>query len=152
MLQVNIILICIIHKILVLLRITTRILKRFLRSATDTNFLKKYSIFSRYIMMESSSLEEENISKDVRNHFRLKRQMDNTAIKDIINIFERKGEEHYYKPVRVSNFCGNNYIEYESKSDRNKAPSVEEYLNKIRSYLKDIIKKRAKSGTYLMNL
>ena len=41
MLQVNIILICIIHKILVLLKITTRILKRFLRSATDINFLKK---------------------------------------------------------------------------------------------------------------
>ena len=103
-------------------------------------------------MMEISSLEEENISKDVRNHFRLKREMDNTAIKDIINLFERKEEEHYYKPVRVCNFCGNNYIEYESKGDRNKAPSVEEYLNKIRSYLKDIIKKRAKSGTHLMNL
>ena len=47
-------------------------------------------------MMESSSFEEENISKDVRNHFRLKREIDNTPMKDIINLFERKGEEHYY--------------------------------------------------------
>ena len=47
-------------------------------------------------MMEISSLEEENISKDVRNHFRLKREIDNTLMKDIINLFERKGEEHYY--------------------------------------------------------
>ena len=37
----------------------------------------------------------------------------------------------------MSNFWSNSYIEYESNGDRNKTPSVEEYLNKIRSYLKD---------------
>ena len=34
--------------------------------------------------------------------------------------------------VRVSNFCSNNYIEYQSTGDRNKALSVEECINKIR--------------------
>ena len=33
-------------------------------------------------------------------------------------------------PLRVSNFWSNNYIEYESKGDRNKTLSVKEYLNK----------------------
>ena len=33
--------------------------------------------------MESSSLEEENIIQDVRNLFRLKKEIDDTAIKDI---------------------------------------------------------------------
>ena len=33
------------------------------------------------------------------------------------------------KPVRVSKFWSNNYIEYESNSDRNKRLSVKEYLN-----------------------
>ena len=47
--------------------------------------------------------------------------------------------EDCYKPVTVSNFWSNNYIEYESKSDRNKRQSLEEYLNKIISYLKGII-------------
>ena len=47
--------------------------------------------------------------------------------------------EDCYKPVTVSNFWSNNYIEYESKSDRNKRRSLEEYLNKIISYLKGII-------------
>ena len=47
-------------------------------------------------------------------------------------------EENYCKLVRVSNIWSNNYIEYESKGDRNKRLSVEEYLNKIRSYFKDI--------------
>ena len=61
-LKISIIMIDIIHKILVLLQIT-RILKRFLRSITDLFFLKQI-IFSQYIMMESSRLEEENIIKE----------------------------------------------------------------------------------------
>ena len=44
-----------------------------------------------------------------------------------------------FKPVRVSDFWGKNYIEYESHGDKNKTLSAEEYLNKIRPYLKDII-------------
>ena len=47
--------------------------------------------------------------------------------------------ENYYQPVGVNNFWSNNYIEYENNGDRNKILSVEDYLNKIRPYLKDII-------------
>ena len=83
--------------------------------------------------MESSILEEEKIIKGVRNSFRLKKEIDDTAIKyirnlfrlenkvikeriltDIGNVCEHEEEENYYKPVRVSNFWSNNYIEYES--------------------------------------
>ena len=42
-------------------------------------------------------------------------------------------------PVRVSNFWSDNYIEYVSNDDQNKTLSVEEYLNKIRPYLKYMI-------------
>ena len=51
----------------------------------------------------------------------------------------------YYKLVRVINFWSNNYFEYENNSTRNKTLSLEEYLNKIRSYLKDIINNLKKS-------
>ena len=47
---------------------------------------------------------------------------------------ERK---NYYKPVRVCKFWSNIYIE--TKVIEIKEVSVEEYLNKIRPYLKDII-------------
>ena len=113
-------------------------------------------------MTESSRLEEEIIIKDVRNIFRLKRELnyasindvrnlhrleketevvkDKIFIRDIKNIFQREEEKkNYYKPVRISNFWRNNYIEFESNDDRNKALSVEEYLNKIKRYLKDIL-------------
>ena len=94
-------------------------------------------------MLESLSLEEENMIKDIRNY--LKR-----AIK---NLSEYKKEEgNHYKPVIVSNVWSNNYIEYESSGDRNKTLSVKEYVNKTRSYLKDIIYNLKKSGTWKIQL
>ena len=70
-------------------------------------------------------------TKYMKNIFKL--EVETQAIKDIIltdikNLFEHEEEENYYKTVRVSNFWSNNYIEYESNSDRNKILSVEEYL------------------------
>ena len=136
MLQVNFIMICILHKILVLL------------------FFKYICFFSQHIMMGNPKPEEENIIKDVRNLFRLEKlktettdttmkditylfrlekenketndrirrdirndfglEKENKAIKDIIlrdirNLFEHE-EEGYYKPVRVINFWSNNFI------------------------------------------
>ena len=74
-------------------------------------------------------------------------------LRDIKNLFEHKEvDENYYKPVRVSNFCSNDYIEYESSGDRNKTLSVEEYLNNIRPYLKDIINNFKKSDSWKIQL
>ena len=53
-----------------------------------------------------------------------------------------------YKPVRVINVWSKNYIESESSNDRKKTLSVEEYLNRIRPYLKDIINNLKKSDTW----
>ena len=64
--------------------------------------------------MQNLSLEEENIIKDITNPFRLKKELNYTAVKDIKSLlrltdiknhFEHeKEEENYYKPVRVNNF------------------------------------------------
>ena len=124
--------------------------------------------------MESLSLEEENIIKDIRNLFRLKKEENYTAVKDVRNLFRQEKEtksikdtiprdiknlfehekeaENYYKPVRVSNFWSNNYIEYESDDDKNKILSIEEYLNKNSPYLKDMISNCKKSGTWKIQL
>ena len=64
----------------------------------------------------------------------------------------KKREENYSKPVIVGNLWNNNYIEHESNGDRNKTLSVEEYLNKIRPYLKDIINNLKKSGPWKIQL
>ena len=115
--------------------------------------------------MESLSLEEENITKDtqnytavndIRNLFRQEKEtksIKGRILKDITNLSEHeKEEEHYYKPIRVSNFWSNNYIEYEGKGDRNKTLSVEEYLNKISPNLKDMISNLKESDTWKIQL
>ena len=55
----------------------------------------------------------------------------------MLRIFFEHETEIYYKPVRVGNFWSNNYIEYENNGDRSKTLSIEEYLKKIRPFLKD---------------
>ena len=99
--------------------------------------------------MESLSLEEENIIRDIRNLFILKKEQSYTATKDIRNIFglekeikaikdrilrdiknifeNEKEEVNYNKPTRVNVLGSNNYIEYESNGDRNKTLSGEKY-------------------------
>ena len=81
--------------------------------------------------------------KDIRHLFRQEKKtktIKDRILRDIKNLFEHeKEEENYYKPVRVSNFWSNNYIEYEDNGDRNKTLSVKECFNKVSPYLKDII-------------
>ena len=123
--------------------------------------------------MESLSLEEENIIKDIRNLFRLKEELNYTAIKhirnrfrlgkenkaskgrilrDIKNLFEHEEEEETScKPISVSNIWSNNYIEYESNGDRNKTLPGVEYHNKSRPYLKDLINNIKKPGKWKCN-
>ena len=78
--------------------------------------------------------------------------MNDVILSHIRNLFENEEEENYCKPVKVSNFWSNNYIEYEGNDDRNKTLSVEKYLNEIRAYLKDIINDLKKSDTWKIQL
>ena len=71
---------------------------------------------------------EDNIIKDVRSLFRLKKEIDdntvtnirnpfnlkkeNKAIKDRIRNLSEQEKEDYSKPVRVGNFYSSNYIKY----------------------------------------
>ena len=64
-------------------------------------------------------------------------------LRDIKNHFEHEEEnKNYYKSVSVSNFWSSNYIEHKTLS-----VEAEEYLDKIRAYLKDIINNIKKSDT-----
>ena len=93
------------------------------------------------LRFEKDKIIEENIMKHIRKVFRLEKENKATKdriIRNIRHLFMNE-EEDYNKPVREGNFWSNNYIEYESNGDRNKTPSVEEYLKKIKPCIKDII-------------
>ena len=120
-------------------------------------------------MIENLRSVEENIIKDIRNHFRLRRELNYTPIKDIRNRFRVEKETkatkyfwawkrrtfqstNYYKPLRVSHFWSNNYIEFENNGDRNKTLSIEEYFIKISPYLKGIINNLKITDTWKIQL
>ena len=78
--------------------------------------------------------------------------MKQSKIRNTINLFQHEEEENYCKPVRVGNFWSNNYLEFESNGDRNKTLSIEEHLNKIRIYLRDVINNLKKSDKWKTQL
>ena len=61
------------------------------------------------------------------------------GISDLELLFEEIDENDYYKPILVKSFHKEGYKEYESRGDKNKSLSIEEYLNKIIPYLKELI-------------
>ena len=48
-------------------------------------------------------------------------------------------DEDYYKPIIVKRAFNNNYIQYESKGDKDKILTNSQYLNMIRPYLVGMI-------------
>ena len=49
-------------------------------------------------------------------------------------------EEDYYEPLRIGNAFNSNYIEHESNGDKDRKLTINEYLDKIRPYLNNMIK------------
>ena len=61
------------------------------------------------------------------------------GITDLELLFDEIDENDYYKPILVESFYEDGYKEYESRGDMNKPLSIEEYLDKIIPYLKELI-------------
>ena len=61
------------------------------------------------------------------------------GITDLELLVDEIDENDYYKPILVKSFYKDSYKEYESRGDMNKSLSIEEYLDKIIAYLKELI-------------
>ena len=66
-------------------------------------FFKKETFVSQHIIMESLRLEEGNTVRDTGNPFRLKKELNYTAIKDIRNRFklDKQLKKHYLEILRI---------------------------------------------------
>ena len=66
------------------------------------------------------------------------------GISDLELLFEEIDENeeidknNYYKPILIKSFHKEGYKKYESRGDKNKSLSIEEYLNEIIPYLKEL--------------
>ena len=79
----------------------------------------------------------------------IERLISNRIIRDIRTRFEQEDED-YLKHERINSFQNNNYIEYDCSGD--KGLSLNEYLNKIKTHLKNIIKNLQRPDVWKIEL
>ena len=65
--------------------------------------------------------------------------LDYSGIKDIENLFDDQNDNGYYKPILVKSSFHESYKYYEIRGDKDKKLSVEQDLNMIVPYLKELI-------------
>ena len=79
-----------------------------------------------------------------KNYYENDDNIEYKGLRNIRFLFELE-EEDYYKPVKISN-AFSYYMEYEGNGDNDKSLSINEYLDKIRPYLTDMINDLKKQG------
>ena len=70
------------------------------------------------------------------------------GIRDVKDLFDLPIDEDCYKPIITNGAFNNNYIQYESKGDKDKILTPSEYLDMIRPYLSDIINDHKTQGEW----
>ena len=73
-------------------------------------------------------------------------------IKKFFEWFWEKIKINYYKPLRTKGAFNDDYIEYESKGDKDKNLSPENYLDIIRPFLRDMINNHRTHGEWKTQL
>ena len=77
---------------------------------------------------------EENKINSIKKNYFIDR-----IIRDIRILFKQEDDGDYFIPKIVSTFLNNNYIECKINGNRNRNLSLDESVNKIKPYFRDII-------------
>ena len=85
-----------------------------------------------------------------RKNNRLNKEL--KKIKFFLEGLREEIKKNYYKPVKTKGAFNNNYVEYESRGDKNKDLSLEDYLDTIRPFLRDIINVHKGHGQWRIQL
>ena len=82
------------------------------------------------------------LNKKEKYRYHDRDDLDYHGIRDIENVFDNIDDDDYYKPILVKSSFDENYKYYESRGDKGKKLSIEQYLDMIKSYLSDLINKK----------
>ena len=80
------------------------------------------------------------LNKKEKYRYHDRDDFDYNGIKDIENVFHNIDDD-YYKPILVKSSFDEKYKYYESRGDKGKKLSIEQYLDMIKPYLSDLINK-----------
>ena len=96
---------------------------------------------------------EKNLDELERNLSKTKKYYDYDdseyrGIKDIEGLFGLSIDKDCYKPIITKGSINNNYIQYESRGDKDKISRIKEHVDKIRPHLEDIINDHKTQGEW----
>ena len=97
----------------------------------------RYISRSKIKEIEKDVIELEEILSKLNKYYKYN-NIEYKIIRDIENLF-REFDNDYYKPIKTKGAFDDNYIECESRGDKDKILSSKEYLDIIRPYLSDMI-------------
>ena len=66
--------------------------------------------------------------------------------KDFLEGLQEEISKNYYRPTKTKGAFNSSYIEYESREDKNKNLLLEDYLDIIRPFLRDMISNHKNHG------
>ena len=106
-----------------------------------------------YEIENAKNLFAPKIKEIERNLFRARKYYDYDdteykEIRDVKDLFDLSIDEDYYTPIITNGAFNNNYIQYESKGNKDKILTPSEYLDMIRPYLNDIINDHKTQGEW----
>ena len=93
--------------------------------------------------------------KGLENEEEQGRRQHSEELRIFKNFLKRSQEQikiNYYKPIKTKGAFDDNYIEYESKEDKNKNLSPNDYLDIIRPLLKDMINNHKTRGEWKIQI
>ena len=94
--------------------------------------LQKKRHYTKILQEAEEFLKElkEDLIRLKRYQYNNNKDLDYKRIIEIENLFD-KIDEDYYKPIKTKNAFNDNYIEYESRGDKDTNLSLKDYLNII---------------------
>ena len=96
---------------------------------------------------------EKNLDELERNLSKTKKYYDYDdaeyrRIKDVKDLFDLSIYEDYYKSIITNSVFNSNYIQYESRGNKDKIVTISEYLDMIGPFLSDIINDQKTQGEW----
>ena len=79
------------------------------------------------------------LNKKEKYRYQDRDDLDYHGIRYIENLFDADNNDDYYKPILVKSSFNESYKYYESRGDKDKKLSIEQYLDVIKPYLSDLI-------------
>ena len=105
------------------------------------NFAPKTKEMKKYLLELEENLFKPNRYYDYDD-------IEYKGISTVKNLYDLPINTDYYKPIITNGAFNKNYIQYESKENKDKKLTPSEYLDMIRPYLGDIINDRKTQGEW----